>query len=104
MSFFDDFEDMSVFTAGEFSDRAAVISSSSGLTEIDGIFDERHEAIFEQYSSTGSGRLITFLTTSVEANDLRKSDRLTINGKDYLIVALEPTHDGKLTKLVLKHG
>jgi hypothetical protein len=101
MSFIDDFEDLDIFLGGEFSDRALFVRT--GL-EVSGIFDERYEAIFEQYSSTASGRLITFLITSAEADDLRKSDRLTIKNKDYLIVALEPTYDGKLTKLVLKHG
>lgn len=94
-------EDFSIFLAGEFSDRALIVRTN---VIISGIFDERYEAIFEQYSSTASGRLITFLITSAEADDLRKSDRLIINNKDYLIVALEPTYDGKLTKLVLKHG
>jgi hypothetical protein len=109
-------EDLDIFLAGEFSDRALFVrtgaggnapsqgASSTPAKEVSGIFDERYEAMFEQYSSTASGRLITFLITSAEADDLRKSDRAIINNKDYLIVALEPTYDGKLTKLVLKHG
>ncbi len=101
MSFLDKFEDLDIFLAGEFSDRALFVRTGAVIS---GIFDERYEAIFEQYSSTASGRLITFLITSAEADDLRKSDRLTIKNKDYLIVALEPTFDGKLTKLVLKDG
>lgn len=94
-------EDFSIFLAGEFSDRALITRTNAVIS---GIFDERYEAIFEQYSSTASGRLITFLITSAEADDLRLRDRLIINNKDYLIVALEPTYDGKLTKLVLKDG
>lgn len=94
-------EDLDIFLASEFSDRALIIKNNLAIS---GIFDERYEAMFEQYSSTASGRLITFLITSAEADDLRKSDRLIINNKDYLIVALEPTYDGKLTRLVLKHG
>jgi hypothetical protein len=101
LSFLDGFEDFNIFLAGEFSDRALIVRTN---VVISGIFDERYEAVFEQYSSTASGRLITFLITSAEADDLRKSDRAIINNKDYLIVSIEPTFDGKLTKLVLKDG
>lgn len=101
MSFLDEWSDLDIFVAGEFSDRALIFRTGAVIS---GIFDERYEAVFEQYSSTASGRLITFLITSAEADDLRSSDRLTIKNKDYLIVSLSPTYDGKLTRLVLKDG
>jgi hypothetical protein len=99
MSFLDDWENLAILTAGEFSDLAAVTSATALLTEISGIFDERYEPMFDGLSE---GRKISFLVETAKTVGLHHGDRLTIKGKEYKITELNPIDDGKLTKIFLK--
>lgn len=102
MSFLDEFENLAIFTEGEFSDVAVVISPTALSSEISGIFDESDDTMFDQYGSPSKGRRITFLVETIKTDGLHNGDRLTIKGKNYQITEINPTHDGKLTTLVLK--
>jgi hypothetical protein len=102
MSFIDDFENLDIFTAGEFSDLAAVVSSTALLTQISGIFDERYEPMFDTFGSSVEGRRISFLVETALSVGLHHGDRLTIKGKQYKIIELNPIDDGKLTRILLK--
>lgn len=104
MSFLDDWENLDILTAGEFSDLAAVTSSTAVDTEISGIFDERYEGMFDQYGSTAEGRQITFLVQTAKTAGLHHGDRLTIKGKEYKVTELKPVDDGKLTRIFLREG
>lgn len=111
MSFFDELEDLDIFTGGEFSDRAIVtpLSSTSPLLggteggwELSGIFDENYQDMFDVGSQTAEGRKYCFRVQTQEITDLRQGDRLTIKSKNYLITSLQPKDDGKLTNIILK--
>jgi hypothetical protein len=102
MSFLDNWENLDILTAGEFSDLAAVTSATALFAEISGIFDERYEAMFEQYGTTAEGRQITFLVQTAKTVGLHHGDRLTIKGNEYKITELNPIDDGKLTRILLK--
>jgi hypothetical protein len=101
VSFLDDWENLAIFTAGEFSDLAVVTSNAMpSVFEISGIFDERHELMFT--NSLAEGRQITFLVETSKATGLGKGDRLTIKGKDYQITELKLETDGNLIRIFLK--
>lgn len=101
MSLFDEFEDLTIFTEGEFSDRAIVISDAALYSEISGIFDSSFDPLFDSYSES-AGKRIIFMVENEKTKGIRHGDRLTIKAINYLIVGVEPIDDGKLTNLVLK--
>lgn len=106
MSYLDEFEDLKIFTAGEFSDLAVVVSSvarraNPNPLQISGIFDERSDPMF---TGSAEGRSISFLIETEAALGLNHGARLTIKGKDYQIVGINPMTDGKLTSLELKES
>jgi hypothetical protein len=101
VSFLDNWENLNIFTAGEFSDLAAVTSATAVETEISGIFDERYEPMFDQYGSTAEGRQITFLVQTAKTAGLHHGDRLTIKSKEYKVTEFNPIDDGKLTRILL---
>lgn len=103
MSFLDDFEDLAIFTKGEFADIATVDSSASAITELSGIFDENYQDMFGYgETQTAEGRKFCFRVQTAEIEGLRQGDLLTIKGKNYQIVSLQPKDDGKLTNIILK--
>ena len=106
MSVLDDFEDLDVFTAGEFSTIAQVDSATSSLTELSGIFDESYQDMFGGIEAltdtTSEGRKFCFQVQTSQTEDLHRGDRLTVYGKNYQITGLRPQHDGKITHLILK--
>ncbi len=100
MSFIDDWENLAMFTAGEFSDLATVISGSSVNLEISGIFNQGYEPMFSP--GIAEGRCISFLVETAQTTGLHHGDRLIIKGKEYKITEINPMDDGKLSKIVLK--
>ena len=103
MSFLNDFEDLDIFTSGEFSTVATVESANSSQVELSGIFDENYQDMFGGFTDSQSeGRKFCFQVQTLALEGIGRSDRLTIEGKKYQIVSLQPQHDGKLTYLVLK--
>lgn len=107
----DDEEDLDIFTAGDFSTLAMVtpLSATSTLLggteggELSGIFDENYQDMFGDFQSqTAEGRNFCFKVQTKMVEDLRNGDRLTIKSKNYLITSMQPTHDGKLTHIILK--
>ena len=103
MSIFDEIEDITIFTEGEFSDRALVSRGDRPIapTEISGIFDSNYDAVFDTYS-VAEGKRITFMVETQNAEGIRSGDRLFIKGRNYLIAGIEAIEDGKLTNLILK--
>jgi hypothetical protein len=99
---FNEFEDLSLFTDGEFGTLSTVSSSTSNLTELSGIFDENYQSAFGEFSQDIEGRKYCFQAQTQLVNDLRHGDRLEINSKTYQIVGKQPKFDGKLTELILK--
>ena len=97
------FEDLDVFTHQEFSTIAQVDSATAVLIELSGIFDENYQDMFSGFGNQGSeGRNFCFKVQTSFTDGLKRGDRLTINGKTYQIVSLQPMHDGKLTNIILK--
>jgi hypothetical protein len=99
---FNEFEDLSLFTDGEFSTLSTVSSATSQMSELSGIFDENPESAFGEFSQDVEGRKYCFQAQSQLVVDLRHGDRLEISGKTYQIVGKLPRFDGKLTELILK--
>ncbi|MEL6493559.1 MAG: hypothetical protein AAFQ41_00365 [Cyanobacteria bacterium J06623_7] len=106
MTFLDDIEDLEVFTAGEFSTPAVLtrIKSVGDPLELSGLFDANYQSIFDGYGShqEAEGRKFCYRVKSFDTETLRHGDRLTINSDDYLITSIQPTHDGKLSQIILK--
>lgn len=103
MSFLDDFEDLDIFTKGEFSSTAIVQSVNSAITELSGIFDQNYQDVFGGFDSQPTeGRKFCLKVQTQEIAGLRQGDKLAINSQNYQIVSLQPTHDGKLTNIILK--
>ena len=106
MSFLDDFENLDIITAGEFSTVAYVHSAKvvQAPAQIQGIYDNRAEPIFDAVGmeQTVEGRRITFLVQTADTEYLRHGDQLSIDGNNHAIVGIDPTDDGKLSELVLK--
>lgn len=99
----DDFEDLEIFTAGEFSTIALVDSATSAITELSGIFDENYQDMFGGLDfQAASARKFCFQVQTSEIDGLHHGDRLTIKSKNYLITSMKPTYDGKLTHIILK--
>jgi hypothetical protein len=95
-------EELSLFTDGEFSILSTVISATSTITELSGIFDENYQSAFGEFSQDIEGRKYCFQVQSELIEDLKHGDRLQILGKTYQIVGKQPKFDGKLTELILK--
>ena len=105
LSFLDDFEDLTIFTEGEFSDRGSVTSGTAQYAQISGLFDLRSETMFDslgRFSSTSEGRKITFRIETAKSTGLHHRDKIVIKGQNYEIIGINPDHDGKLTELDLK--
>ena len=104
MSFLDEFEDLTIFTEGLFSDVGSVTSGTALFAQISGLFDERSEPMFDRYGQVqeAEGRRITFRVETAQAAGLHHGDKIAILGKNYQITGIEPDDDGKLTELVLK--
>ena len=105
MSFLDDFEDITIFTEGLFSDVGSVISGTALYAQISGLFDERSEPMFDRYgysASEAEGRRITFRVETAKTQGLHHEDKIAIKGKNYQIIGIAPDYDGKLTELNLK--
>ena len=101
MSLFDEIEDLTIFTEGEFSDIAVVMSNTALYNELPGILDSSYDPMFDNYS-TSEGKRITFMVETQNAEGIRNGDRLSIKGKNYLITGIQPIFEGKLTNLILK--
>ena len=101
-------ENLDLFTANEFSSLGSVVSQTALKSEIEGIFDERHEPILDMYSgvsdSVGTGKRITFKVQTKDVDGLHHGDAIAIDGNNYSVVGINATHDGKLTELVLKQS
>ena len=102
MSIFDELEDITIFTNGEFSDIAVVSRGDEAIapTELSGILDSSYDPMFDNYS-TSEGKRITFMVETQNAEGIRNGDRLSIKNKNYLVAGIEPIEDGKLTNLIL---
>lgn len=104
MSLFNFNEDLTVFTAREFSSIAYVHSARvvQAPSQIQGIYSKRAESLFDLEAQKTEGRRITLLVQTSDTEYLRHEDQLSINGNNHSIVGINPTHDGQLTELVLK--
>ena len=96
-------EDLDIFTDNEFSTVAIVDSATSDLTELSGLFDENYQAAFDLgVNLPAEGRNFCFQAQTQLTTDLRHGDGLTIHGKKYLIVSIQPKHDGAIAEIILK--
>ena len=102
MSFLDRFEDLTIFTEGEFSDLGSITSGTAQYAQISGLFDVLSEPIFNGYVQTAEGRRITFRIETAKSPGLHHGDQVAIKGQNYEITEINPNHDNKLTELVLK--
>lgn len=99
------FEELSVFTSGEFSVEATVESPTAINSTVSGIFDERHEPMLDMYGGVeGTGLRITFKVQTSDIDGLRHSDAMAIAGKTYLVAGIHAVGDGKITELTLKEN
>ncbi len=101
MSFLDEFEDLRIFTEGEFSDVALVTSGTAINSQISGLFDNFSEEIFSDLSAA-EGRKIVFRVESNKIQGLSHYDRLAIKGQNYQVIGINPNDDHRLTELQLK--
>ena len=96
-------EDLSVFTSGEFSTVAIVDSATYPFAELSGIFDENYQDMFGGFDApTTEGRKFCFQIQTDFRDGLKRGDRLTIYGKNYSIISMQPKYDGRLTNIVLR--
>ena len=104
MSFFDNLEDLNVFTAGEFSDLGTVVSPTALYSQISGIFDENVEVMLDYggIDSSVGGRNFSFKVETAKTDGLRYGDSIAIKGRNFQIVSIDPYGDGKMTELKLK--
>lgn len=99
--FLNDFEDLDIFVAGEFSQKATV-ESASRVTELSGIFDDNYQAMFDSFNQAAEGRNYCFKARTDQAAGIVHGDRLEINNRKFEVISTKPTYDGKLTELILK--
>jgi hypothetical protein len=92
-------ENLDLFTAGEFSEVAAINSATASEISISGIFDKNYQTMFDGISE---GRAISFLAQSSKTIGLKHGDGLTIKTIPYKITEIKPCHDGALTLILLK--
>ena len=95
-------DDLDLFVRGEFGKLATTAEA-----EVWGIFDERYEPMLGGYGETDSfttGRRITFKVKTSDTVSLSHGDLLKIEDKNYLITAINPYGDGKMSELILKNG
>lgn len=100
-------ENLDLFIAGEFGDKAIVESMTALTAEIWGIFDERYEPMLGGYGETDSfttGRRITFKVKTTDTDGLMHGDRLDIKNRGYRIMAINPYGDGQMSELILKQS
>ena len=95
-------EDLSVFLDGLFSSTAII----NGV-ELNGIFNEEYAPAFEGETE---GDRITFLVSTLEAQEINHGDSVAIGGleenrfagRSFRVKGKEKIGDGKLTELILK--
>ena len=108
MSIIEDFENLDIFTSGEFSSVGSVVSQTAIKSQISGIFNERHEPIldagFSLSESIGTGKRITFLVQTSDTDGLLHHDEILIKDSAYSVVGINCQGDGKLTELILKES
>ena len=104
MSFIDDLEDLSIFTAGEFSDVGSVVSPTALYSQISGIFDENVDVMLDLggVDSSVGGRQFSFKVNTIHTDGLRYGDSITIRARNFQITSIDPYGDGRMSELKLK--
>ena len=96
------FEDLSIFFKGIFSQVARLVSDESPLTQLSGILDREYIPMFDTSGQPTEGKQVTFCIKSIDSVDVHHGDKLEIEGKIYEIVGVQPIDDGEITDLILK--
>lgn len=89
----------------EFGVAATYTPGVGSPSTVNGIFDREYVEILDNDADAGvSGYKPTFLCRSSDVSSAAYGDGVTIAGTDYVVIDIEPSSDGAMTKLILNEA